>query len=103
MKFLGFVNSQSLELVEICHSYGNYDACLIVDNDSTKELAIKLPSPIETYALYQWDWDKVEKCDINKIVTDKVKETYNRILFSKFGCSSLMTIRVYLNMAELFE
>ena len=76
MKFLGFVNGQSLELVEICHSYGNYDACLIVDNDSTKELAIKLPSLIETYALYQWDWGKVDKCDINRIVKDKAKETY---------------------------
>lgn len=76
MKFLGFVNGQLLELVEIFRIYGNYDACLIVDNDGAKKLAIKLPSQIETYALYQWDWDKSDKCDINGIVAHKAKETY---------------------------
>lgn len=76
MKFLGFVNGQLLDLAEIYYCFGNNDACLIIDNDGVKKLAIKMPSLIGAYALYQWDWDKVEKCDINKIVTDKVKETY---------------------------
>ncbi len=74
MKFLEFVYGQLLDLAEIYYCFGNNDACLIIDNDGVKKLAIKMPSLIGAYALYQWDWNKVDKGEIGQIVTDKSKE-----------------------------
>ena len=74
MKFLGFVYGQLLDLAEICHCFEDNDACLIKDKDGAKKLAIKMPSLIGAYALYQWDWNKVDKGEIGQIVKDKSKE-----------------------------